>query len=102
MLARQLGLLLVALGHAAALREDVGKDADVGSTVNRIPQSPLAKPGMAWRRNRSLATVMSSQNHRMNMNMAKASATKLASVKPPSNSMIFSPRFCCATAVKAC
>src|SRR4030088_1867685 len=58
--------------------------------MSRITQSTLPKPDMSWRRNRSLATVMSSQNHRMNMNMAKASATKLANVKPPSNSMIFS------------
>src|SRR5882757_1095668 len=45
MLARQLGLLLVALGHAAALREDVGKDADVGQHDEQDHPKHLAEAG---------------------------------------------------------
>src|SRR6516162_99283 len=37
---------------------------------------------MSWRRNRSPMTMMSSQNHRTNMNTAKASTRKLRKVKP--------------------
>src|SRR5215470_1445316 len=37
---------------------------------------------MSWRRSRSPMTMMSSQNHRTNMNTAKTSAKKLRKVKP--------------------
>src|SRR5262249_53162744 len=37
---------------------------------------------MSWRRNRSPMTMMSSQNHRTNMNTAKTSVRKLRKVNP--------------------
>src|SRR5271163_1944597 len=57
--------------------------------MSRITQSTLPKPEMSWRRNRSLATVMNSQNHRMNTKTAKASARTLANIDCPENSMVF-------------
>src|SRR5215471_14683472 len=55
---------------------------------------------MSRRRNRSPMTMMSSQNHRTNMNTAKASARKLRKVKPSEKKNIaVSPgstgRICC-------
>src|SRR5262249_57758038 len=47
---------------------------------------------MSWRRNRSPMTMMSSQNHRTNMNTAKTSARKLRKVKPSAKkNMAISP-----------
>src|SRR5215472_11469145 len=56
--------------------------------MSRITQSTLPKPDTSWRRNRSLDTAMSNQNHKMNMNTAKRSATKLVNVKPPPKSIV--------------
>src|SRR5258708_30358669 len=59
--------------------------------MSRITQRTLAKPDTSWRRNRSPVTVISNQNHRMNMKIAKTSARKFVNVKPPSNSMVVLP-----------
>src|SRR5260370_15063738 len=59
--------------------------------MSRITQRTLPHPDTSWRRNRSPDTVISNQNHKMNMNTAKTSATKLVNVKPPSNSMTALP-----------
>src|SRR5215831_12020646 len=56
--------------------------ARYGSTIRAITQIALTQPDMSRRRNRSPMTMMSSQNHRTNMNTAKASARKLRKVKP--------------------
>src|SRR5579883_2143399 len=57
--------------------------------MSRMTQRTLPKPEMSLRRNRSLAAVMNSQNQRMNMNTAKASATKLANGEAPKENMAF-------------
>src|SRR4051794_39749896 len=51
-------------------------------------QMTVPKPDMSWRRNRSLAVVMNSQNQRMKMNTAKASATKTANADSPKTDMV--------------
>src|SRR5690348_2363550 len=63
-----------------------------GSTTSRMTQRTLPKPEMSLRRNRSLAAVMNSQNQRMNMNIAKASATKLANAESLNKDMLLLPR----------
>src|SRR5271166_714620 len=50
--------------------------------MRAITQIALTQPETSRRRNRSLMTMMSSQNHRTNINTAKASARKLRKVKP--------------------
>jgi hypothetical protein len=59
--------------------------------MSRITHSTLPKPDMSCRRKRSLAAVMNSQNHKMNMNTAKASATKVTNGDSPRNDMISLP-----------
>src|SRR5215467_11714866 len=62
-----------------------------GMMISTITQIALAQPEMSCRRNRSLNTVISSQNHSTKMNIEKTSARKLEKVKPPENNMSSSP-----------
>src|SRR5579871_5716675 len=55
--------------------------------MSTITHSTLPKPDMSSRRNRSLATVMNSQNQRMKMKTANASARKLAKLDSAENSI---------------
>src|SRR5260370_1542904 len=61
-----------------------------GNTIRAITQIDLTQPDMSRRRNRSPMTMMSSQNHRTNMNTAKTSVRKLRKVKPSAR-MAISP-----------
>jgi len=56
-----------------------------GKTMSRITRRTLPNPNKSWRK-RSPETVMSNQNHSINMKLAKASAAKLANVKGPRHS----------------
>src|SRR5215468_6252374 len=60
--------------------------------MSRITHSTLPRPDTSLRRNRSLATVMNSQNHRMKTKTAKASARKFAKVDSTENSIFFLPQ----------
>ena len=66
--------------------------------MSAITQNTFTQPEMSWRRKRSLATLTNSQNHKTNMKMAKASATKFLNVNPPSKSNVSSQFFFAASA----
>src|SRR5215831_20711084 len=60
--------------------------------MSRITHTTLPRPDTSLRRNRSLATVMNSQNHRMKTKTAKASARKFAKVDSAENNISFLPQ----------
>src|SRR5215469_4633588 len=64
-----------------------------GNTISNITHRILPNPEISWRRNRSLATVIRSQNQRMNRKIANRSVVKLANVKPPLKSIVSLPPF---------
>src|SRR5271165_4470760 len=64
-----------------------------GNTINNITHRIFANPDISERRNRSPATVMSSQNQRMNRKIVNKSVAKFVNVKPPSNSILSSIHF---------
>src|SRR5262249_49698666 len=55
-----------------------------GNRTRTITHRALPHPDMSCRRNRSLKTTMSSQNHTTNRNIVTTSVRKLAKLKPPS------------------
>src|SRR5262249_21716629 len=60
--------------------------------MSRITHITLPRPDTSLRRNRSLAAVMNSQNHRMKTKMANASARKLAKVDSAENGIYSLPQ----------
>ncbi len=53
-----------------------------GSTMRKMTHITFRKPEISCRLNKSLATVMNSQNHNMNMKIEKTSTIKFANVNP--------------------
>src|SRR5215467_8804367 len=72
----RLSLLDIAFRHASSLKNQICKHGDVWKYYPAYYPVALIQPEMSWRRNRSDATVMSSQNHTMKKNIARASSRK--------------------------
>src|SRR5277367_6701016 len=61
-----------------------------GNTISTIIQIALATPDVSCRRNKSLITVISNQNHITNTKIAKTSSRKLPKLKLPAVNMLSS------------
>src|SRR6516164_3815586 len=68
--------LLITVASDLLRRHDI-------SGLGKILWVILPNPEISWRRSRSLATVMRSQNQRKNRKIANKSVAKLVNVKPP-------------------